>query len=121
MQAPVNAVILWSVPADQRALATSFSVLVIHALGDVPSPTVFGAILDYAEKETGSLRKAYRIAMSLASLVLIAGGIIFLVGGIVARRAKDYRPVSEIIVVTQQGYNCRPETPLLASNGSADL
>ena len=45
VQAPINAVILWSVPPGVRPLACSMTTVFIHALGDVPTPPLFGAIL----------------------------------------------------------------------------
>ena len=47
VQAPVNAVALWSVPTELRPLAMSLSVVVIHLLGDVPSPPLLGWLQDY--------------------------------------------------------------------------
>nr|CCC94417.1 putative major facilitator superfamily protein (MFS) [Trypanosoma congolense IL3000] len=44
--APVNATILTVVPWDQRAYAVSYSVLIIHMLGDFPSPTLAGYLSD---------------------------------------------------------------------------
>lgn len=46
MQAPVNAVALWAVPAELRPLSMSLAVVVIHSLGDVPSPIVLGHLQD---------------------------------------------------------------------------
>lgn len=50
IQAPVNAAILTSVPKNMRTYAINFSVLIMHALGDFPSPMLAGAISDaYSE------------------------------------------------------------------------
>lgn len=42
MQAPGNAVCMWSVPTQLRPFAMSMSVVAIHVLGDVPSPPLMG-------------------------------------------------------------------------------
>ncbi len=42
VQAPNTAVVLWSVPARLRPFAMSLQVIVIHVLGDVPSPVILG-------------------------------------------------------------------------------
>ena len=44
--APVNAATLSCVQPDLRAYAISFSVLILHAVGDFPSPIVAGAMSD---------------------------------------------------------------------------
>ena len=43
----MNAVALWAVPKVLRPLAMSVSVVVIHALGDVPSPYLLGELQDH--------------------------------------------------------------------------
>ena len=42
--AGVNVALMWSVPPENRAMAMALSVIIIHLLGDVPSPVVIGAI-----------------------------------------------------------------------------
>ncbi|RNF26449.1 putative transporter, putative,major facilitator superfamily protein (MFS) [Trypanosoma conorhini] len=44
--APVNAAIMSVVPEELKAYAISYSVFVIHALGDFPSPTFTGLLSD---------------------------------------------------------------------------
>ena len=46
--AGTNLIINWSVPIENRAMAVALSIMCIHALGDVPSPVVIGAIADHA-------------------------------------------------------------------------
>eukprot|EP00003_Mantamonas_plastica_P026731 TRINITY_DN5564_c0_g1_i4.p1 TRINITY_DN5564_c0_g1~~TRINITY_DN5564_c0_g1_i4.p1 ORF type:complete len:330 (-),score=82.53 TRINITY_DN5564_c0_g1_i4:304-1293(-) len=48
---PINSALLSSVPPDLRSLAMAISIFCIHALGDMPSPILVGAISD----ATGSL------------------------------------------------------------------
>jgi MFS transporter, Spinster family, sphingosine-1-phosphate transporter len=42
----VNGVLLWSVEPKNRAMSMGFSVLILHAFGDVPSPIIIGYIDD---------------------------------------------------------------------------
>ena len=51
-QAPVNAIVLWSVP-EQRPLACSLTTVFIHLCGDVPTPPLFGAALQSAARARG--------------------------------------------------------------------
>lgn len=44
IQAPINAVSLWSVPTAVRPLAMSLGIVAVHVLGDVPSPPIVGAV-----------------------------------------------------------------------------
>eukprot|EP01060_Flectonema_neradi_P003052 TRINITY_DN1190_c0_g2_i1.p1 TRINITY_DN1190_c0_g2~~TRINITY_DN1190_c0_g2_i1.p1 ORF type:complete len:542 (+),score=74.16 TRINITY_DN1190_c0_g2_i1:68-1693(+) len=43
---PVNAILLESVSAEMRTYAMTFSILIIHAAGDFPSPILIGAVSD---------------------------------------------------------------------------
>jgi hypothetical protein len=42
LAAPVNAVLLWSVPPDLRPFALSAAEASQHLLGDIPSPPALG-------------------------------------------------------------------------------
>ncbi len=64
---PINSAIVNLVAPEIRATAVAVSILVIHVLGDVPSPTILGAISD---------------ASSLAGAVLIIPAAI-LIGGLI--------------------------------------
>lgn len=46
VSAGVNMVLNWSVSVDHRPMAMSLSVLIIHMLGDVPSPILIGMLSD---------------------------------------------------------------------------
>lgn len=52
--APVNASLLSVAPKNMRSLAMAMSILLMHALGDLPSPFLMGLITD----EVGSIRTA---------------------------------------------------------------
>lgn len=94
VQAPVNAVFLWIVPSDQRALASSLSVLSIHLFGDVPSPAAFGALLDAMQK-VASEATAYKRAMVIVGACLLFSAFLFFIAGIVSQKAVDYRKVEK--------------------------
>ncbi len=73
-QAPINAVILNSVDAGARAFAVGMSTMIVHALGDVPSPWLVGAVSD----GTGSLTQGLVLVpagFAVAALVWGLGAI----------------------------------------------
>ena len=44
MRCCADAVGMWSIPLAQRPAGQAYLVVIMHALGDVPSPPVVGAI-----------------------------------------------------------------------------
>ncbi len=64
---PINSVIVNVVPADMRATAVAGSILAIHVLGDVPSPTIVGLISD--------ARSLAQAVLILPAAVLISGAV----------------------------------------------
>jgi MFS family permease len=74
---PLNAAIVNSVAAPIRSSAIAFNLFLIHALGDLPSPTLIGWISDHANLHVG-------LAATLVSLVV--SGIILTVGSRFAPR-----------------------------------
>eukprot|EP00890_Picochlorum_soloecismus_P002115 jgi/Picsp_1/2904/NSC_01129-R1_protein spinster homolog 1-like len=82
-QAPSNALILWSVPPQQRALAISLSVVSMHLFGDVPMPPLLGLL----QGQLGN----WRITMSIAAVVIILGGILYGAATKASQHAVDYR------------------------------
>jgi hypothetical protein len=101
MQAPVNAIGMWSVPPALRPLAISMVTVSIHLLGDVPSPPLVGAIQSALEagKPPHEADAQWRISMSVISLLLAFSGATFLRGACISRKAKDYRKVDELAAV----------------------
>ncbi|KAK9844649.1 hypothetical protein WJX74_005143 [Apatococcus lobatus] len=85
ISAPCNAVGLWSVPTRLRPFAMSLNILVIHLLGDVPSPPILGLI-------QGRIQN-WRISMSIASALLIPSACLYGLGLLFSRNATDYRQV----------------------------
>ena len=64
---PINTVIVNVVAPDMRATAVAASILTIHVLGDVPSPTIVGAISD--------ARSLGQAVLILPVAILISGAI----------------------------------------------
>ena len=69
---PINAVIVNEVPATMRATAVAVSIFVIHVLGDVPSPTVLGAVSD---------ARSLQQAVLIIPLAVLASGAIWAYAG----------------------------------------
>ena len=93
---PINSAIVNYAAPTERATAMAFSILLIHALGDVPSPYIVGALSD-ARKATmlsgivgapspGQLAAAEAAGLQHAMLILpvavLVGGVIWTVGGL---------------------------------------
>ncbi|HTR20286.1 MAG TPA: MFS transporter [Gemmatimonadales bacterium] len=62
---PINTAIVNQVPPDMRATAVAGSIFAIHVLGDVPSPTILGALSD--------LRSIDQAMLIMPVVVAIAG------------------------------------------------
>ena len=82
-QAPSNALILWSVPAENRPLAISLSVVAMHLLGDVPMPPILGILQTWIQQ--------WRVTMSIAALLIVLGGVFYGLGIPISVRSHDYR------------------------------
>ncbi len=61
---PINDVIVAVVPPSERATASSVAILAIHALGDVPSPPLVGAVSDRTGLATAVLLVPAAIAVA---------------------------------------------------------
>jgi MFS transporter, Spinster family, sphingosine-1-phosphate transporter len=68
---PLNAAIVNAVGAPIRATAVAINLFVIHALGDLPSPTVIGAVADRSSLRVGL--SITLISMFVSAAVLVAG------------------------------------------------
>lgn len=88
----MQATILWCVPPNHRTLANGLSVLIIHLFGDVPSPPLFGALLDAFKHDLDMEEdEAYSKALCFTASILLVAGLFFLKAAWVGRTAKDYR------------------------------
>ena len=77
LQAPINAVVLRSVPTDSRPLACALCTVAVHVLGDVPSPPLFGYLLVKSNEN-------WRWVMKVFTLCFAVAGVVFFVGGMIA-------------------------------------
>ncbi len=68
---PLNAAIINAVPAAVRSTAIAFEILLIHALGDTPSPKIIGIVSDHSTLATGL--GVTLITMLLATALLFLG------------------------------------------------
>lgn len=68
---PLNAAVINSVDAHIRATAISVNILVIHILGDVPSPTMMGWVADHRSLQAAFILPV--IAMAVSSAILLSG------------------------------------------------
>ena len=68
---PLNAAIINAVPAAVRSTAIAIEILLIHALGDTPSPKIIGIVSDHTTLATGL--GVTLISMLLACVLLFLG------------------------------------------------
>jgi len=68
---PLNAAVINSVGAHIRATAIASNILIIHILGDVPSPTMMGWVADRRSLQTAFILPV--IAMVISSAILFYG------------------------------------------------
>ena len=68
---PLNAAVINSVSATIRASAIAANILIIHILGDVPSPTMMGWVADHRSLQSAFILPV--IAMVLSSAILFYG------------------------------------------------
>jgi len=66
---PLNAAIINAVPAAVRSTAVAIELLLIHALGDTPSPKLIGIVSDHSTLATG-------LGLTLVTM-LIAAALLF--------------------------------------------
>ncbi len=64
---PVNSAIVTYAAPEMRATAMAVSILVIHVLGDVPSPTILGAVSDATS--LGSAVRIIPVAVAIGGLI----------------------------------------------------
>jgi hypothetical protein len=70
---PLNAAIVNAVSAAVRATAVAMELFLIHALGDLPSPVIIGAISDHSKLSIG-------LGVTLVTMV-VAAVLLFLGAG----------------------------------------
>jgi hypothetical protein len=89
---------MWSVPPKLRPLAIALNTIVLHLLGDVPSPPLIGFIQTKLEERVPPelAPQQWRVSQSIISLVLLPAGIVFLINAKISGKAKDYRTKEEL-------------------------
>ncbi len=70
---PINAAIVNLVSPLERASATALTMVVIHLLGDVPSPVLIGVISDHFAPVLGEARALGHAVLLVPAAILIAG------------------------------------------------
>jgi len=69
---PLNAAIINAVPASIRSSAIAIEILLIHALGDTPSPKLIGIVSDRSTLSTG---------LGLTLLTMLIAAVLLFIGG----------------------------------------
>jgi MFS family permease len=84
---PVNAAIVNIVSPLERASAGALTMVVIHLLGDVPSPVLIGYLSDHFSAHSGDAASLARAVLIVPVAILIAGLIWLIAARANARRA----------------------------------
>ncbi|KAI8476328.1 MAG: major facilitator superfamily domain-containing protein [Monoraphidium minutum] len=97
ISAPVGGIGMWSVPPPLRPLGISLTTIVMHLLGDVPSPPLLGYLQTRLEhgKTPELARQEWRVSLSILTLLLAPAGAFFLWGAKISPKARDYRDKEE--------------------------
>jgi MFS family permease len=105
--APVNAALLSVAPKNMRSLAMAMSILLMHALGDLPSPFLMGYITD--------LVNSIRLALVILILWLL-WTVAFWVAGVALarRRGQEFKQA----MATNMARPAHERAALLARRGS---
>ncbi|KAK9837488.1 hypothetical protein WJX81_006376 [Elliptochloris bilobata] len=82
IQAPSNALVLWSVPPRLRPFAMAMVVVINHLLGDVPSSPAIGGLQDAVQN--------WRLSMCVCTLLLLPSAACFLGGRAACALQPDY-------------------------------
>lgn len=90
LQAPINAVVLWSVKPGLRPLACSMTTVTIHLLGDVPTPPLFGHFLEMNGAPTP---ERWRHVCASFTFLFILSSAILALSSHRAKNAPDHRRV----------------------------
>jgi len=70
---PVNAALVNVVSPRERASAAALTMVVIHLLGDVPSPILIGSISDHLGPRLGDAAALGRAVLIVPAAILVAG------------------------------------------------
>ncbi|KAK9843162.1 hypothetical protein WJX74_007798 [Apatococcus lobatus] len=92
--APLYAVSMWAVPAEQRPSSQALLVITMHLCGDVPAPPLVGALQGVL------LNWRYSTAILVAGLVISVA--LYSIGIPLAKSAPDYRDMPSCQAVENQ-------------------
>jgi MFS family permease len=79
---PINSAIVNYVAPTQRATAMAFSILLMHLLGDAPSPFLVGAISTASKANGTADGVALQHAMLMLPVAILVSGVIWTAGGL---------------------------------------
>ena len=79
---PINSAIVNYVAPTQRATAMAFSILLMHVLGDAPSPFLVGAISKGIARRWHADGAALQHAMLILPAAILLSGVIWTAGGL---------------------------------------
>lgn len=79
---PINSAIVNYVAPTQRATAMAFSILLMHLLGDAPSPFLVGAISTASAAHGTPGGVALQHAMLILPVAILVSGVLWTVGGL---------------------------------------
>ncbi len=74
---PINSAIVSYVSPTERATAMAFSILLIHLLGDVPSPYIVGAISDARRAAGATPAAGLQIAVMVLPVAILISGMVW--------------------------------------------
>ena len=83
--APVNIAIMYSVPASLKAQAMAVSVGVAHLIGDFPSPSITGVLIDYA---------GFKPAILAVSGILVVPTALWAFSGYLSKKQGDVATIA---------------------------
>lgn len=79
---PINSAIVNAVAPTERATAMAFSILLMHLLGDAPSPWIVGWIADAGVRAGHADGVALQRGLLILPIAILIGGIIWTAGGV---------------------------------------
>ncbi|KAL6752636.1 major facilitator superfamily domain-containing protein [Haematococcus lacustris] len=115
LQAPVAVVQMWSVPQPLRALGASLITVLIHLLGDVPSPPLLGLLQSKLSSglPPDAAAEKWRVSMSLVTMLLLFSGLLF---GLAARASNPSADFRLRLPILESGGSGSDSAPLLADD-----
>jgi MFS family permease len=79
---PINSAIVNAVAPTERATAMAFSILLIHVLGDAPSPWIVGWVADAGVHAGYADGVALQRGLLILPIAILIGGVIWITGAV---------------------------------------